>query len=135
MTDTLDDVACLIHIPIEGRLMHYNDCSYGLGIELSQTKLGLREEEANEKTQTQWGANISIPNLKKLYDRLLNKCNQLEDPTDEEGEDEEFCKTREYCIKAFLLSLVCVTIFANKNNKHVNVIWMKGMQDLYGVHT
>ena len=58
----------------------------------------------------------------------------MEESADEE-EDDELRKTKEYCIKAFLLFLVGVTIFSNKTNKHVNVIWLIGMQDLYRVHT
>jgi len=68
-----------------------------------------------------------------LYVRLIHKCNQLED-LDEEEEAEELRKTGEHCIKAFLLFLVGVTIFANKINKHVHMIWLMGMKDIDRVH-
>jgi len=44
----------------------------------------LTKKEVEDETSTQWGVNISIPNLKKLYDRLMYMCNQLENPADEE---------------------------------------------------
>lgn len=47
--------------------MHYGDCSYELGIQLMQYKLGLTKNEAEEESSTQWGGNISMPNLKKRF--------------------------------------------------------------------
>lgn len=58
---TQDDVACLIHIPIQGRLMHYDDCNYELSIQLIQSEMGLTKKEAEEELSTQWGGNISNP--------------------------------------------------------------------------
>jgi len=81
-----------------------------------QSEMGLTEKEVEEESSTRGGGNISIPNLKKLYDRILHRCNQLEDPTDEEGE-EELQKTREHCIMAFLLFLVAVTIFRQQDRQ------------------
>jgi len=101
MTVTLDDIVCLLHIPIHGKLMHYNDFSYKLGIQLMQFELGLSEKEAKDETSTQWGGNISIPNLKKLYDRLLHRCNKLVDSTND-NEEEELQTTRTHYIKAFV---------------------------------
>lgn len=66
----------------------------------------------------QGGGNASIPSLKKFYERHSSKCNELEDP----AEEEELRQTREYCLRAFLLFSVGVTIFANKSNKHVSLI-------------
>lgn len=82
--------------------MPYDDYNYELSIRLMQSKLGLMEKEVEDETSTQWGGNISIPNLKKLYGRLLHRCNQLEEPSDED-EAEELRKTKDNCIKAFLL--------------------------------
>jgi len=87
--------------------------------------LGVTNDEATWEIVAQWGGNVSIPSLKKLYERHLSRCNELEDPADdddEEEEEEELRHTREYCLRAFLLFLVGVTIFANKSNKHISLI-------------
>lgn len=80
--------------------------------------LGVTNDEATGEIVAQWGGNVSIPSLKKLYERHFSKCNELEDPT----EEEELRQTREYCLRAFLLLSVGVTIFANKSNKHISLI-------------
>jgi len=82
--------------------------------------LGVTNGEATWEIGAQWGGNVSISSLKKLYERHFSRCNKLEDLADEE--EEELRQTREYCLRAFLLLLVGVTIFANKSNKHISLI-------------
>jgi hypothetical protein len=69
----------------------------------------------------------------KAYDKLLHRCNELEQPGDEE-DVEDLKTTRTMFIKAFLLLLVGLTIFTNKNIKNVHLIWLTAMQDLDMVH-
>jgi len=52
----------------------------------------------------------------------------LEEPASD-GEEGEQGLARNACIKAFLLLLVGYTIFANKNNRNVNLIWLTEFQD------
>jgi hypothetical protein len=77
------------------------------------------------------GRTMGIPWLKKLYERHLSMFNELEDPTGPKEEKEELRQTMEYCLKAFLLFLVGVTVFADKSNKHISLIWLEGMRNLY----
>lgn len=63
---TLDDVVCLLRIPIEGKLMEYSDYSYELRIELMTTQSGVSFYEAMVETGSQWGENVSIPSPQKL---------------------------------------------------------------------
>jgi len=53
----------------------------------------------------------------------------LEQPPDDE-EEEEKGLARKACIKAFLLLLVGLTLFANKNSKNVHLIWLTALQDM-----
>jgi hypothetical protein len=59
-------------------------------------------------------------------------CNQLEKHGDdeEEEEEEEQGLVRIMCIKPFLLLLVGLTMFANKNNINVHLIWLTALQNL-----
>jgi hypothetical protein len=133
MTVILDDVACILHIPIVGRLMGDEDVGYETCMELLQRELGMTEAEAMSEVNKQWGGYISIPHLKIVYDRLMHICDELEQHGDEE-EAKELDKTRAFCIKAFLFLLVGVTIFANKNSNNVHLLLLTMMQDLDTVH-
>lgn len=129
MSVTLDDVVCLIDIPIVGRLIVEEDIEYADDIVLLQTKLGFTEAEAQTEVREQWGGYVSINHLRESYERLLNMCNQLEKPGDDEEEEEEHGLVRTMCIKAFLLLLVGLTMFAN-NNINVNMIWLTALHNL-----
>ena len=85
--------------------------------------LGFTADDAMKEVQKQCGAYVSYTHLKRCYERLLNMCNQLEEPaSNEDDEEEEQCLVRTACIKAFLLLLVDYTIFANKNSRSVSMI-------------
>lgn len=61
--------------------------------------------------------------MKECYEILLNRCNQLEHPAVDEEEEEEEGLARNVFIKAFLLLLVGLAIFASKNNRNVHLIY------------
>jgi len=110
MTDTLDDVVCLLDIPITKRLIEDKELSYERGLELLEDELGLTDEDVIKEVKNQRGLYVNYTNLRRRYESLLNKCNQLEDPaSEEEAEEQSVVKT--VCIKAFLLLLIGYTIF------------------------
>lgn len=61
--------------------------------------------------------------MKEAYDKFLQRCNELEKPGDEE-EVEELDRTRTMCINVFMLLLVGLNIFTNKNSKNVYLLWL-----------
>jgi hypothetical protein len=75
------------------------------------------------------GAHVSYTSLKRCYEELLNRCNQLMDP-ETEAEAEEQMVVRTTCVKAFLLLLFGYTLFAGKINKTVNLVWLLALHDL-----
>ena len=78
MIVTLDDVTCLLHIPIVGRLVGDEDVGYETGMPLLQSEMGMMEEEAIGEVNKQCGGYIIITHLKGVYDRLIHRCNELE---------------------------------------------------------
>jgi hypothetical protein len=77
------------------------------------------------------GKNYGYSLAKEVVRETLSMFNELEDPTGPKEEKEELRQTMEYCLKAFLLFLVGVTVFADKSNKHISLIWLEGMRNLY----
>ena len=104
MTITLNDVACLLGIPIAGRLIQENDLDPDHGVELMVTHLLFPVEDAVEQASNNSGAFVTYIALKERYEHLLNRCNHLlgEDLSEEE---EELSRIRPACVKAFLLLL------------------------------
>jgi len=77
MTITLDDVACLIGMPITGRLLPDRELTRDEGIHMMQVDLLFTEEAAAKEVEKQGATHASFGVLKRHYEELLNRCNQL----------------------------------------------------------
>jgi len=77
MTITLGDVACLLGIPIVGRLIEEDDLDHDHGVELMVNHLLLLVEEAVEQVSNNSSVFVTYTALKERYDHLLNRCNYL----------------------------------------------------------
>ncbi|GAU28943.1 hypothetical protein TSUD_59560 [Trifolium subterraneum] len=110
VTITLDDVSCLLHIPITGEMLNH------LGTSCT----------------TEEGAHIGFPMMEKIYAANLRKALKAE--KDEESE-EVVLGYRECTIRAFLLYLIGGTILTNKSMQYVDVIFLSYLQDLRLVNT
>jgi len=124
MTITLDEVACLLGIPVAGRLIQEDKLDHDHVVDLLVTHLLFPVEEAVGQVSG-FGACVTYTVLKERYEHLLNRCNHLlgEDLSEEE-EEEELSRIRPACVKAFLLLLLGYTLFAGKNNKTISLLWM-----------
>ena len=116
MTITLDDVACLLGIPITGRLLHYRELTCEEGLEMMQVDLLFTAEAAAKEMTKQGAARVSFGVLKRRYEELLNRCNHLLEIDTQEEQDER-AHVRLACIKAFLLLLFGWTFFPSRTAK------------------
>jgi len=87
------------------------------------------EEDVAKELTKQGGSYVSFGVLKRRYEALLNRCNQLVE-IDTQEEQGERAEVRMACIKAFLLLLLGWTIFSGKNSKNINLLWLLALQDM-----
>jgi len=130
-----DDVACLLGIPVAGQLIQEDDLDPDHGVELMVTHLLFPVEEAMEQVSNNSGAFVTYTALKERYEHLLNRCNHLLGEDLSEEEEEELSRIRPVCVKAFLLLLFGYTLFAGKNIKTINLLWMLAIRDLAEIDT
>jgi hypothetical protein len=96
MTVTLDDVACLMHLQIEGRMLsHPKKMLRHEGAVLMVRHLGVSQTEAEKICGTEYSGYISYPKLKEFYTRYLGRANILADTEDPE-ELEELERVRKF---------------------------------------
>jgi len=129
MAITIDDVACLLGIPITERLLPNRELTCEEGLETMQVELLFTAEAAAKEMTKQGVAHVSFGVLKRRYEELLNRCNQLLEPDTQEEQDER-AQVRLACIKAFLFLLLGWTIFFGKNSKNINLLWLLALQDM-----
>ena len=66
MTITLDDVACLLGIPVVGRLIQDDDLDHDQGVDLMVTHILFPVEEAVEQVGNNSGAFVTYMALKSV---------------------------------------------------------------------
>jgi len=126
MTITLDDVACLLGIPVAGRLIQEDELDHDHVVDVLVTHLLFPMDEAVGQV-SDFGACVTYTALKERDEHLLNRCNHLLGEDLSEEEEEELSHIRPACVKAFLLLLLGYTLFAGKNSKTVSLLWMVGI--------
>lgn len=131
MTVTLDDVACLMHLHIEGRMLsHGKKMPKHEGAALLMWHLGVSQQEAEKICGTEYGGYISYPKLRELYTRYLSRANILMDTEDAE-EMEELQRVRTFCVKSYFLYLVGCLLFGDRSNKRIELVYLTTMAEGY----
>ena len=85
-----------------------------------------------EQVSNNSGVFVTYMALKERYEHLLNRCNHL---LGEDLSEEELSRIRPACVMVFLLLLLGYTLFAGKNSKTINLLWMLAIRDLAEIGT
>lgn len=109
MTVTLDDVVCLLHIPIEGRMLSHNEkVSHAIGVALMTKLVSVSEVVVIKK----YGTDMTYSWLRQIYEDHLTLPTNLENPTTrEETVERDNCQL--WCVRCFLLYIcwnVCCSL-------------------------
>ena len=80
MIITLDDMTCLLGIPIIGRLLLDTELTREEGLEMMQVDLLFTAEAAAKEMTKQGATHVTFGVLKRRYEELLNRCKQLLEP-------------------------------------------------------
>ncbi|GAU21307.1 hypothetical protein TSUD_372010 [Trifolium subterraneum] len=135
MTITLDDVSCLLHIPITGKMLNHagTSCTMEEGQDMCEELLNFSREDAQEEFDKMKGVHVSFAKLLEIYHNNLNLALEAENNQDEEAETVEFL--RDCTVKAFLLYLIGGTLFTNKSDQYVDLIFLSYLQDIPLINT
>ncbi|GAU51789.1 hypothetical protein TSUD_415750, partial [Trifolium subterraneum] len=135
MTITLDDVSCLLHIPITGKMLNHagTSCTMEEGQDMCEELLNFSREDAQEEFDKMKGAHVSFAKLLEIYHDNLNLALEAENNEDEEAETVEFL--RDCTVRAFLLYLIGGILFTNKSVQYVDLIFLSYLQDIPLVNT
>jgi hypothetical protein len=127
MTVTLDDVASLMHIPIDGMLMSHGSISQDEAVEWMVEYLGSDLGDALKEVEKTKGAHCRFSYLEIIFKERLKKQRDL---AAEYGVTEEVRRLRDQTVRIYLLYLVGITIFSDKRQWAVDVVYLKYFRDL-----
>jgi len=112
LTITLDDVSSLLRFPITGALHSFHALSTEEVIFLLIELLEVSAEEARAETTLTRGAYVRLGWVRDIYEMR--------------------CQARRWIVaaRAYLLHLVCCTLFANKSATYVHVVHLDAFRNL-----
>ncbi|CAJ2639984.1 unnamed protein product [Trifolium pratense] len=127
ITVTLDDVSCLLHLPIEGSLLDHNNTLNKDEVAMMMVSLlGAKPFDAKTQVRVTKGAHAKITYLKELF---ASHVQSVADYT-KESNLEEANKFQDFAIRVYLLILVGWTIFADTSKNTVQLTYLKYFKDL-----
>ncbi|CAK8542937.1 unnamed protein product [Lathyrus sativus] len=115
MMITLDDVSCLLHLPIRGVFWSLQDISEALAVEWVVDYLGVSQRVAQQKVRDYRG---SYYKLEWLYDQFV---------------EHRAASRWHYATRAYLMMLAGSTIFADKTFTFVEAQYLLLFVDLDGL--
>lgn len=115
MSITIDDISCLLHIPIRGRLLNHSKITRVDALDMMVTCLGADLSEAQIEIDTTIGAHARFPYLEKLYKYHLDMVMEAK------GDDEQVLHHRQCGLRSYLMYLVDTTIFMYKSATYIDV--------------
>ena len=131
MIMTLDDVAYLTHLQIEGQMLsHGKKMLRHEACALLVRHLGVSQTEVEKICGTEYGGYISYPKLKELYTRYLGRANIFADTEDPE-ELEKLGRVRKFCVRCYLMYLVGCLLFGDRSNKRIELVYLTTMEEGY----
>ena len=127
MTVIINDVSCLLHIPIDGMLLTHKLISRDDAVD--SMVMYLRSDPGDallELTRTK-GAHCRFSYLRMIFKECLLQQLALETA---HGVTEEVRRLRDQVVCIYLLYLVGITLFTNKSQTFVDVVYLRYFRDL-----
>ncbi|XP_045801577.1 uncharacterized protein LOC123895346 isoform X2 [Trifolium pratense] len=120
MTITLDDVSCLLHIPINGKMLNHvgTACSMAEGKDMCEKYLNFNRDDCKQEFSKMKGAHIGFPKLEKIYHANLSQA--LEAENNQESDDETSVKLTRG-IGVLLDSHICLTTWMLQVARNVEI--------------
>ncbi|XP_050891419.1 protein MAIN-LIKE 1-like [Lathyrus oleraceus] len=119
MSITIDDVLCLLHLSIRGRLLDHWRITKDEALMMMVDYLGANPREANEELDKTRGAHARFEYLKQIYTDEIHRSHQAT------GDDEQVGLHGAYALRVYMLYLIDTTIFMDKSATCINIVYLR----------
>jgi len=130
MSVTLDDVSCLLHLPIYDMFLSHEFISRDDAVDLMMRYLGSDPGDALKEVTQTIGVHARFSYLAKIFKQCLLWKLEL---FNEGSMDDEVQGLRDQALQIYLLYLVGITLFSDKSGTYVDVVYLRYFRDLQGV--
>ncbi|XP_058742207.1 protein MAIN-LIKE 1-like [Vicia villosa] len=128
ITITIDDVACLLHLPIRGTLVGHGRLEKEEAMEMLIAELRVDPDDALEKVERTGGAHIRFGVLQRRYDVELLAAKEVV------GDEVEADIHRERALRCYFLYLIDTQIFVDKSSSYTDVVYLTYLSNTVRIH-
>jgi hypothetical protein len=124
ITVTLDDVYCLLHLPIEGTLFDHHDIIDKVKtINLMVAYLGASPAAADHQITVTRGAHARFTYLRTLMCSHLQHLRQFQMA----GDIVSMLMYRDWSVRTYLLFVVGTTVFSNNSKNYIDLTYLRSL--------
>ncbi|XP_058748402.1 protein MAIN-LIKE 1-like [Vicia villosa] len=124
ITITLDDIACLLHIPIRGTLLSHGKLMKEEPREMLIMELGVNPEDALEEVEGTCEAHVRFHFLRRRYDAELLTAQAAA------GDDDEVDIHRQQALRCYFLFMLDTQLFMNTSSTYTDVVYLRYLSDI-----
>jgi len=124
---TLDDVSCLLHLPIDGMLLSHETITRVDAMDWMVTHSGSDPGETHVEVTRTKGAHCRFVYLKRIFKEHMKEQLALEI---EHGVTQEVRRMRDQALNIYLLYLVGIMLFIDKSQNIVDAVYPRYFRDL-----
>ncbi|XP_058783016.1 uncharacterized protein LOC131657662 [Vicia villosa] len=128
ITITLDDVACLLHLPIRGTLIGHGRLTNEEAMEMPIAELGCKPDDALEEAERTRGAQVRFHTWLRLYDAELLAAHQAV------GDEVEADIHKERALRCYFLYLIDTQLFMDMSSSYTDVVYLMYLSDTTHIH-
>ncbi|XP_058734661.1 protein MAIN-LIKE 1-like [Vicia villosa] len=121
---TLDDIACLLHLPIRGALLSHGRLTKEEVMEMLMEELGVDSDDALEKVEGIRGAHMRFLTLRQIYDAELLMTHQAT------GDEEEANIHRERVLRCYFPYLIGIQLFVDTSLTYTDIVYLTYLSDI-----
>lgn len=128
MSITLDEVSCLLHLPIRGKLLDHCMIIRDEVVEMMVTYLEVDIGDSLKEVEDTWGCHARFKFPERSYVEQLTTAEQVA------GNDEKTMQHRACALRAYMFYLVGTPIFVDKSAYYVDIVYFRYFIDLEQIH-
>ncbi|XP_058732822.1 protein MAIN-LIKE 1-like [Vicia villosa] len=128
ITITLDDVACLLHLPIRGTLLCHSWLTKAEAQDMLIAELGADPDDALEEVERTRGAHVRFRFLQRQYDAELTAELQAE------GDELEQATHTERALRCYFLYLIGTQLFVDTSSTYTYIVYLTYLSDITCIH-
>ncbi|XP_058747071.1 protein MAIN-LIKE 1-like [Vicia villosa] len=128
ITITLDDIACLLHLPIKGILLSHSRLTKEEAMEMLIEELGNDPTVALQEVKRTHEAHARYHTLQQIYDVELLAAHQAV------GEEVKADIHREWVFRCYLLYSIGTQLFVDTSSTYTDIVYLTYLSDIARVH-